>query len=300
MAKYRWKTRPYVHQAQAVKKLLSTGFGGALLMAPRTGKTKTLIDYASCLHAMGKASRVLIFCPLSVIGVWEQEIAAHCPFPTRVVVWDKESRKKGMPLPGFDGKDVLNFVIINYDALSTPGAVIEKDEWGNVRRSKSRGGRFTVFKALYRWQPDLIALDESHRIKSPSAVKSRMLHKLGKVAPYRVIMTGTVVTKKKRVFDIWSQWKFLYPDRFPMPSATSRIRMGCGGRWRGVGRSGCEIRTRPLCTTRSMVTGSPSAERSASIYPLGEPRSSLSSWLSRPGRMTRWPRKWSPRSTLER
>lgn len=217
MPKYRWKTRPYVHQAQAVKKLLSTGFGGALLMAPRTGKTKTLIDYASCLHAMGKAGRVLIFCPLSVIGVWEQEIAAHCPFPTRVIVWDKEARKGGVPLPGYDGKDVLNFVIINYDALSTPGAIIEKDEWGNVRRSKSRGGRFTVFKALYRWQPELIALDESHRIKSPSAVKSRMLHKLGKVAPYRVIMTGTVVTKKKRVFDIWSQWKFLYPDRFPMP-----------------------------------------------------------------------------------
>lgn len=217
MVKYVWKTRPYVHQVKAVKKLLSTGFGGALLMAPRTGKTKTLIDYAGCLHASGKASRVLIFCPLSVIGVWEREISAHCPFPSRITVWDKDSRKKGVQLPRFDGKDCIDWVIINYDALSTPGAIIKQDEYGNKMRSKKRGGRFDIYKALERWQPELIALDESHRIKSPTAVKARMLHKLGRVAPYRVIMTGTVVTKKKRIFDIWSQWKFMNPSRFSMP-----------------------------------------------------------------------------------
>lgn len=216
MAKYKFKTRPYKHQVAAIKKLLSTGFGGALLMAPRTGKTKTLIDYAGVLYSAGKVSRVLIFCPLGVVGVWEDQIAEHCPHPYRIVPWDKDSRKRGAELPRF-GKATLDFVIINYDALSTPGAVIERDEYGNVRRSKRRGGRFDIFKALARWQPHLIALDESHRIKSGTAVKSRMLHKLGKVAEYRVIMTGTVVTKKKRIFDIWSQWKFLNPSRFDMP-----------------------------------------------------------------------------------
>lgn len=215
MTKYRWKTRPYHHQVAAVKKLLSTGFGGALLMAPRTGKTKTLIDYASCLYAAGKAQRILIFCPLSVIGVWEDEIEAHCPFPHRVTVWDKAARKKGVTLPKVGSKN-FDWVIINYDALSTPGAVVRADEAGNKIRSRKRGGRYDILKAFTRWQPHLIALDESHRIKSPTAVKSRMLHKLGQVADYRVLMTGTVVTKKKRIFDIWSQWRFLYPNRFPM------------------------------------------------------------------------------------
>ncbi|MGX9924156.1 DEAD/DEAH box helicase [Streptomyces sp. NPDC002248] len=212
MTKYKWKTRPYYHQVAAVKKLLSTGWGGALLMAPRTGKTKTLIDYASIMHLKGEVSRVLIFCPVSVIGVWEQEIAAHCPFKYRITVWDRKGRKK-QNLPRL-GDDVLDFVILNYDALSTPGAVIEVDEYGGKRRSKSRGGRYTILKALRRWQPHLIALDESHRIKTPSAKKSTALHSLGKVAPYRVIMTGTVVTKKKRIFDVYSQWKFLNPGRF--------------------------------------------------------------------------------------
>lgn len=210
--KYRWKTRPYHHQVAGVKKLLSTGWGGALLMSPRTGKTKTLIDYASILHQLGRVNRVLIFCPVSVIGVWEREIETHCPFPTRVTVWDKQGRKE-QSLPRM-GDDVLDFVILNYDALSTPGKVIRQDEHGAKIRSRRNGGRYTIYRALERWQPQLITLDESHRIKSPQAKKSTMLHKLGPIADYRVIMTGTVVTKKKRIFDVYSQWKFLNPQRF--------------------------------------------------------------------------------------
>ena len=216
--KYRWKTRPYRHQVAAVKKLLSTGFGGALLMSPRTGKTKTLIDYASILHQVGKVNRVLIFCPVSVIGVWEREIANHCPHKHRVTVLDRKMRRKNQKrnLSSFPrlGDDVLDFVIMNYDALSTPGAVIGSDEFGAKKRSRSRGGRFSVMRSIKRWQPQLITLDESHRIKSVRAKKSTALHSLGKIAPYRVIMTGTVVTKKKRIFDIYSQWKFLNPQRF--------------------------------------------------------------------------------------
>lgn len=210
---YKWKTKPYYHQVAAVKKLLSTGWGGALLMAPRTGKTKTLIDYASILHAAGKVNRVLIFCPVSVMGVWEREIDLHCPFEFRITVWDRRTRKGDAKLPRL-GDDVLDFVILNYDALSTPGAVIREDEFGAKIRSRRRGGRFTIQKALTRWQPQLIALDESHRIKSVKAKKSTMLHRLGKIADFRVLMTGTVVTKKKRIFDVYSQWLFLNPKRF--------------------------------------------------------------------------------------
>ncbi len=209
--KYRFKTQPYKHQVAAVKTLLNNGFGGALLMAPRTGKTKTFIDYVSILHTLGRVDRVLIFCPVSVMGVWRDEFEAHCPVNYRLLVWDSDSRKT-TPLPRF-GDGLLDVVVINYDALSTPGSVY-RDKGGYKRRSKSRGGRFTVFAALDAWQPHAIGLDESHRIKSPTAKKSKLVWKLGDSADYRVIMTGTVVTKKKRVFDIWSQWQFLNPSRF--------------------------------------------------------------------------------------
>lgn len=225
--KYKWKTRPYHHQVAAVKKLLSTGWGGALLMAPRTGKTKSLIDYASILHQAGRVNRVLIFCPVSVMGVWEAEIATHCPFEYRVTIWDRKGRKEGN-LPRY-GDDVIDFLILNYDALSTPGAIIREDEFGAKIRSKRRGGRFTMRRAIERWQPQLIVLDESHRIKSVRAKKSSMMHRLGPLADYRVIMTGTVVTKKKRIFDIYSQWKFLNPNRFG--DMTYAEFKGYYGRW---------------------------------------------------------------------
>lgn len=216
--KYKWKTRPYHHQVAAIKKLLANGYGGALLMSPRTGKTKTAIDYASIMYQLDRVSRVLIVCPVSVMGVWEDEIAAHCPFKYRITVWDKKGRKDG-DLPRY-GDNVLDFVIINYDAFSTPGEMrvktLKKPD-GTLTQVKTRarrGGRFTIMSKIKKWQPDLAILDESHRIKSPSARKSTAIHALGRHVPYRVIMTGTVVTKKKRVFDVYSQWKFLNPDRF--------------------------------------------------------------------------------------
>src|ERR1700744_3657299 len=92
--KYKWKTRPYKHQVEAILKLLDTGFGGALLMEPRTGKTKTLIDYASIMFQAGKIGRMIVFCPVSVLGVWEDQFEAHCPVPYRITVWDRKTRSR--------------------------------------------------------------------------------------------------------------------------------------------------------------------------------------------------------------
>src|ERR1044072_6223829 len=96
--KYRYKTKPYHHQVAALKKLLSTGFGGALLMEPRSGKTKTCIDYMSILHQGGKVNRVVVIAPLGVLSVWQDELAVHSPFKVRITLWDSEGRK-GINLP---------------------------------------------------------------------------------------------------------------------------------------------------------------------------------------------------------
>lgn len=214
---YIWKKKPYAHQVAAVKKLLKSGWGGALLMQPRTGKTKVVIDYASIQFLKGRISRVLVFCPLGVISVWEDQIRENCPVPYRILIWDRKARK-AQELPKF-GKPILDFVIINYDALSTPGLARRNRKTGEVIRKDDklvrsrRGGRYEVRAKLANWQPDLVVLDESHRIKSPSSRKSYAIHRFNE-APYRVIATGTPITKAKRVFDIYSQWKFLNPSRF--------------------------------------------------------------------------------------
>lgn len=206
-AKYRYKRRPYHHQVAALKFLLKQKWGGALLMSPRTGKTKVAVDWSSILHQKHKISRILVVCPNRIMGVWVDEITANCPFPHRIIVWDKDGRKR-TNLPPISAQR-LTFVILNYDAFSTPGAMLNPK---TGRRSKSRGGRYEMKKALKRWQPEVWILDESHRIKTPGARKTRMIVSLGPVAPYRLILTGTVLTKKKRMHDIYSQWKFLNPS----------------------------------------------------------------------------------------
>lgn len=179
-------------------------------MEPRTGKTKVSIDFASIRHQQGHVNRVLVVCPVSIIDVWVDEIATHCPFKYTITIWDKKGRKKD-ELPRF-GRRTLDFVIINYDAFSTPGRSTGRREDGTLKRSTRRGGRYDVMRALKAWQPQLIILDESHRIKSPSAKKATALVRLGPVADYRLICTGTAVTKAKRTFDLYMQWKFLNPD----------------------------------------------------------------------------------------
>lgn len=219
--RYKFKRKPYAHQKDAIRKLVSTGFGGALLMEPRTGKTKTLIDYACIMHELGKVNRVLVSCPVAVLGVWEDEIAANTPdrINYSVTVWDKDNRKE-IGLPKW-GNDRLDWVIINHDAFSTAGKAIGKRPDGSTKRSKKKGGRYDMKRAFQRWQPQLLAIDESHRFKSPASAKFRTLFSIiwdkdGKTPriPYRVLMTGTPVTKKKRIFDIYAQWKLLNPSRF--------------------------------------------------------------------------------------
>ena len=210
MAKYKFKTKPYKHQVAALKKLLELEWGGALLMEPRTGKTKVSIDFASIRHQQGHVNRVLVVCPSSIMDVWVDEIATHCPFQYTITIWDKKGRKR-VELPKF-GRQQLDFVIINYDAFSTPGRATGRRDDGSVIRSKRRGGRYDIMAALKKWAPQLIILDESHRIKSPSARKATALVRLGTVADYRLICTGTAVTKAKRTFDLYMQWKFLNPE----------------------------------------------------------------------------------------
>ena len=89
---YRYKKKPYRHQVAAIKKLLENGWGGALLMEPRTGKTKVVIDYASILHQAGKVNRVLIVGPVVAAGVWKTQLEENCPHKYTFLHWDRRSR----------------------------------------------------------------------------------------------------------------------------------------------------------------------------------------------------------------
>lgn len=209
-AVYRAKTRPYKHQREAIKKLLYNGYGGALLMEPRTGKTKTSIDWVGILRSIdGKEPDVaIVFAPATVLPVWEQELKTHCAVPYDCIVWDaKKRREKVIPEPS----DKLLWVLVNYEALSANGV---ETPGGNESTKSGRGWVKKALNKLVETHAAAVILDESHRIKSCSSKASQALYTIGAKAKYRVIMTGTPLTKASRVSDIYSQWKFLNPRRF--------------------------------------------------------------------------------------
>ena len=218
---YRAKTRPYDHQRKAIKKLLSNGYGGALLMEPRTGKTKTVIDWAGIIRSLPDRDLdvVVVFAPAPILGVWRQELEVHCGVPYDVLVWDSKKRaKKVVPTP----KDKLLWVIVNYESLSAGGRITES---GNESVKAGRGWVKNTLKKLCERHSVAIVLDESHRIKSCSSKAATSLFTIGSKASYKVIMSGTPITKHNRPDDIYSQWKFLNSNRFiDVPTKTDFMR----------------------------------------------------------------------------
>lgn len=89
--KYYFKTKPYKHQVDALKKLLKKR-GGGLFMEMGTGKTKVAIDYANIKEMRKEITQVLVVGPLSTLGVWDSEVRKHSPSETlkwKVINYDK-------------------------------------------------------------------------------------------------------------------------------------------------------------------------------------------------------------------
>lgn len=200
---------PYRHQKDAVRFALRRFREGrhvALFMEMRTGKTRTSIDVAGALHLRNGLRKVVVVAPARVLGVWASEIPRFFPYTSHVHVWDAAARKH--PIPEVPGVDVA-FLLVNIDAFATPGKKLPSG-----RRSKATG-RFRYRALIEKWlggTTSMCILDESHKIKNASGKAANMLVSMREMFTYRMILTGTPVTKANRIHDIYMQWKFLNPD----------------------------------------------------------------------------------------
>lgn len=158
------------------------------------GKTLTAIAVAGAAYQMGAIETVLIVAPTSVCAVWPKEFedAATFKFKVNVLLGDKKQRLRELEaLKAFPFK-ALKVAVINYEST-----------W-----------REEIFEALLDWKPDMVIADESQRIKSHDAQQSKAMHKLGDVARYKLILSGTPV--QNNAIDIFSQYRFLDPTVFGM------------------------------------------------------------------------------------
>lgn len=172
-------TTPYAHQRAGFDFLVTLG-GGGLLWEMGTGKTKTAIDYAEWLAKQdGEAPFcVLVICPNTVKRNWCLEIEKHAGHSDYIVP-EGPTKERAKQI------GTARYTIVNCEALSllvTTTAILARP-----------------------W--DLVIVDESTRFKTPTAKRTKALHKIK--AKRRVILTGTPITGKPQ--DAWAQLEFVEP-----------------------------------------------------------------------------------------
>jgi len=186
------RAAPYAHQQQAYEfcyRLFTEDAspGAALLMEMGTGKTLTTIAIAGALWLTGRIQRVLIVAPLSIVGVWEQEFAKFADFRYNLAVLSGSGTKKAEILRAMVDA-TLQIAVVNYESA------------------------WRLEEEIKAWRPDLVVCDEGHKIKTHSTNASKAMHRLGGLARYKMLLTGTPVTNK--ALDIFSQYKFLNDQIF--------------------------------------------------------------------------------------
>ena len=206
---YQLKTKPFDHQLkvfelQKLKRIF------AILADMGTGKTKIALDTAAYQYTRGFINCVIVIAPNGVHRNWlSRELPAHMPDYIDVLsaYWKstplKKEREALEALVTTQG-EYLRIFTINYESLVT---------------KKKRA--LIYIKKLMTYFKCMIILDESHRIKTPGAKRTKVIQTLSRhpnVVSKR-ILTGTAILQGP--LDAYSQFKFLDPEIFGHQTFTS-------------------------------------------------------------------------------
>ena len=181
---YNYKTKPFKHQRQSLIEGAKP-YNFAYFMEMGTGKTKVAIDNAAYLFQEQRIDFAFVIAPNSVYQNWKKEIDFHCPEKTNIYIW-KVTKDKTFKL---DPKK-LTFILMNVEALS-----------------HASGKKWLEYKLLKHGMRSMVILDESTSIKNLKASRTKAIIKLGQLARYKRILTGSPITKSP--LDLFSQCAFL-------------------------------------------------------------------------------------------
>ena len=193
--KYKFKMPPYEHQLTALRKGWNLD-EFAYFMDMGTGKSKVLIDNFSVLYDKGYIGGVLIIAPKGVYRNWSSnEIPTHMPdhVLADICIWQPNHTQKFLTTwkKLFEDNYNLKIFLMNIEAFST-------------RKGVEVAEKFLLAHST------LMAIDESTTIKTKNAKRTKSIVKLGKMAKYRRIMTGSPITKSP--MDLYTQCEFLNPE----------------------------------------------------------------------------------------
>lgn len=187
-------TQGMAHQLEAMRRMENRGVFG-LFMEQGTGKTWTLLADAERLYAAGQIDAMLVIAPKGVHTNWiRREIPTHMDVHSICRAWmsgNKKARAAANDLHNArgDGEPIpLRVLAMNIDAVCTEDG-------------------FTFAKKFLISTNAMLIIDESSRIKNPSAVRTQRMMALRPYAKYARIASGTPITNSP--VDVFSQMEFL-------------------------------------------------------------------------------------------
>jgi len=186
--------QPWQHQLEIIEKAKDRNHY-AIFAEVGTGKSGMLVNILRHkFYEQKKVLRTIILCPPIVRNNWLSEFKLHSKVSDRVVVLKGPGKKRLATFekyafgdafgPLYDMKNDCIFVT-NYESLSMK----------------------ELFHAFKKWQPECLALDESHRCKSFQAKRTKLAIELADLCRYKYLLTGTPILNTP--MDIWSQFRIL-------------------------------------------------------------------------------------------
>ena len=179
MAKTKIVPPPLPHQQHGTQ-FLRDREAAALFDEQGLGKSRQLIDTIVQEREAGTLDGALIVCPNTIKSTWCEEIQRYSDLTHAIFGSGRAARRVA-----FRSLRAA-FYVINYEAVAA---------------------ELPSLRALLRFKRMALVLDESHRIKSPTARVTQAIQSLRRDASRRYIMTGTPVANKPE--DLWAQYFFL-------------------------------------------------------------------------------------------
>lgn len=169
------------HQIKAIEKARSRD-SFALFFDMGTGKTRTTIEIIrEHYNNSGRIMRTLILCPPIVMKNWKDEFKKFSKIPQdRIILLSGSQRQRVSSMRETDA-----IYILNYEGL------LMED----------------LYSAIYSWKPEILVCDESHKLKSFTAKRTKQATRLSDVATFRYILSGTPITNS--YLDLFSQFRIL-------------------------------------------------------------------------------------------
>ena len=179
--------------------------GGGVMLALDMGCGKSRCAVDLICNYPDKFKKVLIVCPVSVIDVWAGNNIISGQFDQHATE-DQRNKLVIHPVKGVSvEKKTKAAEMARFQALNARKQFICVINYESAWR-----------EPFAKWAHDvgfdLIVLDESHRIKTPSGKASKFFASLAKTTKYRLALTGTPCPHAP--LDIYGQYRFLDPGVF--------------------------------------------------------------------------------------